>query len=132
VAVISIARLADQLFLSYSPSSFDALIFGYYRDGELVYAARTRNGFTPATRAQVFRRFNGLEVRECPFANLPEQKAGRWGAGLTAKKMVDCRWLTPTLVGQFEFVEWTGDHHLRHTKFVALRDDRDAKTIVRE
>jgi DNA ligase D-like protein (predicted ligase) len=111
---------------------FDALIFGYYRDGKLIYAARTRNGFTPATRAQVFRRFKGLEVRECPFADLPEQKAGRWGAGLTAKKMADCRWLTPTLVGQLEFVEWTGDHHLRHTKFVGLRDDKEATTVVRE
>jgi DNA ligase D-like protein (predicted ligase) len=111
---------------------FDALIFGYYRDGELIYAARTRNGFTPATRAQLFRRFKALEVRECPFANLPEKKAGRWGAGLTAQKMPDCRWLEPVLVGQFEFVEWTGDHHLRHTKFVGLRDDRDAKTVVRE
>jgi ATP-dependent DNA ligase len=64
--------------------------------------------------------------------NLPEKKAGRWGAGLTAKKMVNCRWLRPELVGQFEFVEWTGEGHLRHTKFVALREDKDARTIVRE
>jgi DNA ligase D-like protein (predicted ligase) len=111
---------------------FDALIFGYYLNGALIYAARTRNGFTPATRAQLFRRFKGLEIRKCPFANLPEKKAGRWGAGLTAQKMPDCRWLEPVLVGQFEFVEWTGDNHLRHTKFVALRDDRDAKTVVRD
>jgi DNA ligase D-like protein (predicted ligase) len=111
---------------------FDALIFGYYQDGKLLYAARTRNGFTPATRAQLAKRFKGLEVKDCPFANLPEKQAGRWGAGLTAKKMVDCRWLNPELVGQFEFVEWTGDHHLRHTKFVGLREDKDAKTVVRE
>ncbi len=42
---------------------------------------------------------------------------------MTAKKMADRRWLKPVLVGQFEFVEWTGDNHLRHTKFIALRDD---------
>ncbi len=111
---------------------FDALIFGYYQDGKLLYAARTRNGFTPATRAQLVRRFKGLAIKDCPFANLPEQKAGRWGAGLTAKKMADSRWLKPVIVGQFEFVEWTGDDHLRHTKFVALRDDKDPKTVVRE
>jgi ATP-dependent DNA ligase len=46
---------------------------------------------------------------------------------LTAKKMVDCRWLTPVLVGQFEFIEWTGDNHLRNTKFIALREDKDPK-----
>src|SRR6476620_1812364 len=27
--------------------AFDALIFGYYEGGRLIYAARTRNGFTP-------------------------------------------------------------------------------------
>ncbi len=98
----------------------------------MIYAARTRNGFTPAKRAQLFKRFKGLEIDKCPFANIPEKKAGRWGAGLTASKMADCRWLKPILVGQFEFLEWTGDHHLRHTKFVALRDDKDARSITRE
>jgi hypothetical protein len=47
-----------------------------------------------------------LEINECPVANLPEKKAGRWGAGLTALKMTERRWLKPRLVGQFEFVEW--------------------------
>jgi bifunctional non-homologous end joining protein LigD len=32
-----------------SPKNFDALVIGYYRNGELMYAARTRNGFTPAS-----------------------------------------------------------------------------------
>jgi DNA ligase D-like protein (predicted ligase) len=111
---------------------FDALIFGYYEGDRLLYAARTRSGFTPATRAQLFKRFKGLETRACPFANLPEKKSGRWGTGLTARKMADCRWLEPQLVGQFEFVEWTGDGHLRHTRFVALRDDKPPRTVVRE
>jgi ATP-dependent DNA ligase len=111
---------------------FDALVFGYYEGERLIYAARTRNGFTPAKRAQLFRRFRDLQSDHCPFDNVPEKKAGRWGAGLTASKMADCRWLKPVLVGQFEFLEWTGDNHLRHTKFVALRDDKDARTVVRE
>jgi len=37
--------------------------------------------------------------------------------------MAECVWLEPKLVGQFEFVEWTADAHLRHSKFVALRED---------
>jgi ATP-dependent DNA ligase len=111
---------------------FDALVLGYYDDGRLLYAARTRSGFTPAVRAQLYRRFRELEVTECPFANVPEKKAGRWGAGLTAKKMAECRWLKPVLVGQIEFVEWTGDNHLRHPRFVAVRDDKVASGVVRE
>ena len=30
--------------------AFDALIFGYYEGGRLMYVARTRNGFTPSSR----------------------------------------------------------------------------------
>ena len=26
------------------------------------------------------------------------------------------------MVGQFEFVEWSSDNHLRHSRFIALRD----------
>ena len=112
--------------------TFDALIFGYYDEGRLIYVARTRNGFTPAGRAQLFRRFKGLEIDACPFANLPEAKSGRWGQGLTKAKMAECQWLKPVLVGQFEFLEWTGENHLRHSKFIALRDDKAATDVSRE
>jgi bifunctional non-homologous end joining protein LigD len=115
-----------------SPRNFDALIIGYYDGDKLIYAARTRNGFTPASRAELFKRLKPLETKECPFANLPEERSGRWGAGLTAKKMAECRWLKPQLVGQFEFVEWTDVNHLRHTKFIALRDDKKPKDVRRE
>jgi bifunctional non-homologous end joining protein LigD len=115
-----------------SPKNFDALVIGYYEGPKLIYAARTRNGFTPASRMELFKKIKPLEITECPFANLPEKKAGRWGAGLTAAKMAECRWLKPALVGQFEFVEWTEDAHLRHSRFVALREDKKAKDVRRE
>jgi bifunctional non-homologous end joining protein LigD len=118
----------------YTPSarSFDALIFGYYEGDQLLYVARTRNGFSPASREKLFRRFKGLEIGHCPFANLPEAKSGRWGVGLTAEKMKECRWLKPELVGQFEFLEWTLDNHLRHSRFMGLREDGKAKDVRRE
>lgn len=118
----------------YTPSSknFDALVIGYYDGPKLIYAARTRNGFTPASRVELFRKLQPLETAECPFANLPEKKAGRWGAGLTRAKMAECRWLKPVLVAQFEYVEWTPENHLRHTRFVGLRDDKRATDVKRE
>ena len=112
--------------------AFDALIIGYYDGDRLMYASRTRNGFTPALRQQLFKKFRPLEIPDCPFVNLPEARSGRWGQGLTKEKMADCRWLKPVLVGQFEFVEWTDDNHLRHTKFVALREDKPARDVTRE
>ena len=113
-------------------ATFDALIFGYYEDGKLMYAARTRNGFTPKIREALVKRFRGLETDKYPFVNLPEKKAGRWGAGLTAAKMADCRWVKPVLVGQFEFVEWTSEGHLRHSRFMGLREDKQPKEVVRD
>jgi DNA ligase D-like protein (predicted ligase) len=110
---------------------FDAIIFGYYDGEQLMYAARTRNGFTPAVRATLMRKFQGLETGECPFANLPESKVGRWSEGLTAEKMKECRWLKPVLVGEFEFMEWTPDDHLRHSRFVALREDKKVSGVGR-
>jgi DNA ligase D-like protein (predicted ligase) len=115
-----------------SPKNFDALIFGYYQGGKLMYAARTRNGFTPASREQVFRRIRGLETKHCPFVNLPEKNPGRWGQGLTEAKMAECRWLKPLLVGQFEFLEWTPDGHLRHSRFVGFREDKKPTAVVRK
>jgi DNA ligase D-like protein (predicted ligase) len=111
---------------------FDALVFGYYEGDRLIYAARTRNGFTPRLRETLARRFRSLETAECPFANLPEEKSGRWGTGLTAAKMRDCRWLRPVLVGLFEFVEWTPDNHLRHARFIGFREGRGAKDVRKE
>lgn len=115
----------------YTPGAknFDALIFGYYEDGRLLYAGRTRNGFTPMLREQLQRRFRGLEIARCPFANLPEARSGRWGLGLTAEKMKDCIWLKPELLAQFEYVEWTPDRHLRHARFIALREDKEAREV---
>jgi ATP-dependent DNA ligase len=127
-------RGQDLVIAGYTLSlkNFDALIIGYYEGDALIYAARTRSGFTPASREALFKLIRPLEIESCPFANLPEKNAGRWGAGLTAAKMAECRWLRPELVGQFEFVEWTGENHLRHTRFVRLRDDKKASEVARE
>jgi bifunctional non-homologous end joining protein LigD len=118
----------------YTPGTktFDAIVFGYYEGKRLIYAARTRNGFTPAARVALYKKFAALEIEECPFANLPEERGGRWGQGLTKAKMAECRWLKPVLVAEVEFLEWTSDNHLRHSRFVALRDDKRAKDVTRE
>jgi ATP-dependent DNA ligase len=84
-------RGKEFVIAGYTPSlkNFDALVIGFYEGDRLVHADRTRSGFTPASRAELFKKIKPLEIKECPFANLPEKKAGRWGAGLTAAKMVE-------------------------------------------
>jgi bifunctional non-homologous end joining protein LigD len=46
-----------------SPSSFDALIFGYYEADKLIYVAKTRNGFTPRIRLDICQRLRKLEIK---------------------------------------------------------------------
>jgi DNA ligase D-like protein (predicted ligase) len=110
----------------------DSLVVGFYRGKDLYYAARVRAGFIPATRLKVFEAIKQLKTQKCPFVNLPEKEAGRWGQGLTAEKMKLCVWVRPEAVAQIDFLEWTGANHLRHTKFVGLRDDKDPHKVVRE
>ena len=115
-----------------SPKNFDAVLVGYFVGNKLMFAARVRNGFVPTLRATVFRKFRGLETRKCPFANLPEGSKGRWGEGLTAADMEKCIWLKPKLVAAIEYAEWTPANHLRHSRLVALRDDKDPRKVTRE
>jgi DNA ligase D-like protein (predicted ligase) len=116
----------------YTPGHpFDAVIVGYYEGDRLLYAAKVRNGFVPQLRREVASRFKGLEINSCPFANLPEKK-GRTQWALTKEEMKNCVWLKPKLVAQIEFTEWTPDGHLRHSKFVALREDKEAQSVTRE
>jgi ATP-dependent DNA ligase len=109
-----------------------SLVVGFYRGKDLIYVARVRAGLVPGTPREVFERIKPLKTPKCPFANLPELTAGRWGQGLTAEKMRECVWVRPEVVGRVEFLEWTGADHLRHTKFIALRDDKDPLKVVRE
>jgi DNA ligase D-like protein (predicted ligase) len=124
-------RGQDFVIGGYTPGNpFDALIVGYYEGQKVLYAAKVRNGFVPQVLREVASKFKGLEIDTCPFANLPEKKRTLWA--LTKEEMKNCVWLRPELVAQIEFNEWTPDGHLRHSKFVGLRGDKDAREVVRE
>jgi ATP-dependent DNA ligase len=99
---------------------FEAILVGYYEGRKLMYVAKGRGGFTPASRGLVFKQFRGLESEICPFENLPETRRGQWSEGLTAEDMLQCRWLKPHLKATIEYLEWTGANHLRLAAFAAI------------
>jgi ATP-dependent DNA ligase len=109
------------------PHGIDSLIVGYYDGNKLMYVARTRNGFVPASRRQVFSKLKHLVTPICPFVNLPETKRSRFGEELSAEKMKKAVWLRPEAVAQIEFLEWTDGDRLRHSKFVALACEKICK-----
>ncbi len=114
------------------PHGFDSLILGYYDKDKLMYVARTRNGFVPASRRQVFSKLKHLVAPSCPFLNLPETRRSRFGEELNAEKMKKAIWLRPESVAQIEFLEWTEGDRLRHSKFVGLREDKNPRNVVKE
>jgi len=50
--------------------------------------------------------------------------------GLGCGSRYEC--VRPELVAEIEFSEWTADDHLRHVRFVAPRDDEEARNVHRE
>ncbi|HYF37648.1 MAG TPA: ATP-dependent DNA ligase, partial [Prosthecobacter sp.] len=128
-------RAQEFVIGGYVPAAkgFDALLIGVYEHKKLNYVGKVKNGFVPRTKADVYDAIKPLAQAACPFANLPEPKGSRrWGDAMTADKMAECRWLKPQLVCQVAFLEWTDIGHLRHCSFVAMRDDKPARQVVRE
>jgi hypothetical protein len=70
-----------------------------------MYAASVRGGLSAEFRPALLPHFEELLILRCPFANLPDRGEGRWGEGLTAAKMLMCRWLDPFIVVRIEFLE---------------------------
>ena len=42
------------------------------------------------------------------------------------------RWVEPVLVCEVEFLRWTHEDTLRAASYKGLRDDKDAREVVRE
>ncbi|MBW8866918.1 MAG: non-homologous end-joining DNA ligase [Acidobacteria bacterium] len=131
---VRFAQRQELVIGGYKPTAaaFDSLLVGYYEGRKLMCAGKVRNGFTPALRAQVFDALRSLETPRVPFANLPSSKSSHWGEGITLEEMRVIHWLKPVLVAEVSFAEWTRDGSLRHAAFIGLRDDKPARSVVRE
>jgi bifunctional non-homologous end joining protein LigD len=113
-------------------SSFESLVVGYYEGSALLFTGRVRAGLTPHARAEIFRRIARDQIARCPFADLPSSHSGHWGEGVTAEDMLKLRWVKPRLVVEVSFVEWTRDGALRHSEFLAIRDDKRPREVRRD
>jgi bifunctional non-homologous end joining protein LigD len=96
-----------------------ALLVGYYDNGALRYAGKVGTGYDRDTLAMLNRKLAPLHRRTSPFAPGPVP------AGAV-------QWVTPKLVAQIGFGEWTEAGLLRHPRFLGLRDDKAAREVRRE
>ncbi|TXI88842.1 MAG: ATP-dependent DNA ligase [Cupriavidus sp.] len=111
---------------------FGALIVGFYKGKDLIFAGKVGTGFNAKLLRTLHSRFKGIAQDQCPFANLPLPRGGKWGQGITKTEMRFCHWVEPIMVCQVKFGEWTRDDRLRQPVFLGLREDKDASEVVRE
>ena len=99
-----------------SRTNFGALLLGAYRGKDLHYVGKVGTGFPQKALSELHRRFQPLVRRASPFVAPPREK--------------NATWLSPKLVAQIAFQEWTDDQKLRQPVFLGLRDDKKPSEVV--
>ncbi len=98
---------------------FGALVLGAYDNGELVFIGHVGSGFGEKDLKNIREQLDRLARKQCPFTAEPEANA-------------PVTWVKPELVCEVEFSGWTEDDSMRQPVFLRLREDKDARDVVRE
>ncbi|MDR5799005.1 MULTISPECIES: DNA ligase D [Caballeronia] len=103
-------------------SGIRSLMIGVHeRDGSLRYAGTVKAELRTAQRAELEQRVVAFATTEPPFYNPPSHKRG-----------TEFVWLTPEIVVEASFLEWTPGGEARHATFKGLRYDKAASSITQE
>jgi len=105
-----------------------ALMLGYHDDhGVLQYAGRVGTGWSSDDAVDLRAKLAKLVSTKSPFPP-GTTRSTRW---MTKPAAAD-HWVKPQLVAEISFAEWTPDGSVRHASYRGLREDKDAKSVVRE
>ncbi|GAA1738922.1 ATP-dependent DNA ligase [Isoptericola hypogeus] len=89
-------------------------------DGRLRYAGRVGTGFSDRDLDDLRDRLGRDARKTSPLDDVPRADAR------------DARWVTPRLVGEVEFAEWTDDGRLRQPRWRGWREDKAPSQVRRE
>jgi len=104
-----------------SRTGFGSLLLGYFdKHGELHYAGRVGTGFSESFLASFIQRLKKIEIKKNPFSNK------------SAVDMENVHFVQPVLVAEIGFEQWTKGNKLRQPRFQGIRDDKNAKDVVKE
>ncbi|WP_240230671.1 DNA ligase D [Devosia lacusdianchii] len=98
--------------------TFASLLLGTWEDGKLIYRGRVGTGFTVDVAETLQSQLNARARKTNPFANAPKAIAKA------------AHWVSPELVAEIGYTEFTPDGILRHPSFLALREDKPAGEIT--
>ena len=100
--------------------SVGSLLVGYYEDKRLVFAGRVGTGFSAKFAQELYARLSAMERPTSPFSPPPEAAMAK-----------DAYYVSPTLVCDVSFTEWTGEERIRHPAFLSLLEDVKPKSVKR-
>lgn len=106
---------------SHSERGIGALLLGYYEEERFVYAGRCGTGFDRETSVALRKALDVLATAKSPYDDT-----------LAADARRGAHYVTPKLVCEVEFTEWTDDGRLRHPSFQGLREDKPAEEVGRD
>jgi bifunctional non-homologous end joining protein LigD len=102
---------------------FGSLVLAVRQGDDLVWAGNVGTGFDEKEIERLLRKMRALERSTPPFEVPPKMPRVRRG---------DVVWLTPKLVVEVSFAEWTHDGHVRAPVYLGLRDDKAPDEVRRE
>ncbi|MDN3722016.1 hypothetical protein QW131_29595 [Roseibium salinum] len=94
---------------------FASLLLGAYEGDELIYRGRVGTGFDEDTMDKLAKLLERRARKTSPFAEVPANIAR------------SVRYVTPDLVAEIEFTEFTAGGSVRHGVYKGLREDKEAK-----
>jgi len=102
-----------------SRKHFGALVLGAYEGAIFVPIGQVGSGFTSHELKNIYDRLEPLVRQDNPFSVMLETTT-------------PVTWVQPELVCEVSFSEWTEDGSMRHPVFLRMREDKNAREVVRE
>ncbi|MDN3310672.1 ATP-dependent DNA ligase [Microbacterium oryzae] len=97
--------------------SFASLLLGIPEADGLRYVGRVGSGFSERELHRIREVLAPLRADESPFLDVPREDAA------------DATWVSPALVGEVEFAEWTRSGNLRQARWRGLRPDKRPEDV---
>ena len=95
-----------------------AILVGYFQGESLKYAGKVGTGFNDETLRTLTAELRELRQEKSPFDE-----------DIKIKGVI---WISPKLVAQIAYGEWTQYHRLRIPRFQGLRRDKPARQVTKE
>jgi bifunctional non-homologous end joining protein LigD len=100
--------------------SVGSLLVGIPDGSRLRYVGRVGSGFSTRELTELRQQLDALPRKTSPFQEVPAADAS------------DAHWVSPRLVGEVTYGEWTGSGKLRHPVWRGWRLDKSPEDVVQE